>query len=80
MKTKMLFIFLILSLLIASAEAQNYVFKVLGAKGRITVNNLPVKVGSQVAANQVIKIVGANGIQKSLIFSNKANYARGLMK
>ncbi|SFE61874.1 hypothetical protein [Thermoflexibacter ruber] len=60
MKTKILFAFLSLSLLVASAEAQNYVFKVLGAKGRITVNNLPVKVGSQVAANQVIKIVGAN--------------------
>jgi ribosomal 50S subunit-recycling heat shock protein len=60
MKTKILFVFLVLSLLVASAEAQNYVFKVLGAKGRITVNNLPVKVGSQVAANQVIKIVGTN--------------------
>lgn len=60
MKTKILFTFLFLSLLVAGAKAQNYVFKVLGAKGRITVNNLPVKVGSQVAANQVIKIVGAN--------------------
>ncbi len=60
MKAKILFVVLFLSLAAISANAQNYVFKVLGAKGRITVNNLPVKVGSQVAANQVIKIVGTN--------------------
>jgi hypothetical protein len=59
MKSKIVF-FVICLFLFANAYAQNNIFKVLGVKGYVTINNVPVKVGSQIATNQIIKISGSS--------------------